>query len=421
MAERKKSHGTSKEGKRRWWEILGPGFITGASDDDPSGILTYSQTGAMFGYRHLWTTVLTLPFMTVVQEMCGRIGMVTGQGLSAVLRKHYGRPVLFIAVAILFCANAVNIGADLGAMAATMQHLVGSSFKVWLAAITLAVLLLEILLPYRQYARVLKYLTLSLFAYVAVVFIVRQDWPAVLVSAVLPTMAFTRESLLNIVAIFGTTISPYLFFWQADEEVEERNLEKKRGAVTAGELHAMRVDTAVGMGFSNLVAFFVIMTAASTLHVAGITQIDTAADAVKALEPLAGKAASLIFALGVLGTGMLAVPVLAGAAAYAVAEAFGWKASLEAPANKAPAFYAILTLAMLFGVFVNAIGVPPFKMLYYTAVLNGVSAPPLLLLILLIANNKKIMGKHVNGRLANVLGVAITLFMALAAFPVLLF
>lgn len=412
----------------KFWNRVGPGFVTGASDDDPSGILTYSQTGAVFGYRHLWTTVLTIPFMTVVQEMCGRIGMVTGRGLGAVLRQHYAKPVLYIAVLILFSANAVNIGADLGAMAASLEHIAGGTFRVWLALVTLLILLLEIFIPYRRYSSILKYLTLSLFAYVLTMFLVEQDWSQVLVSALLPTTAWTRESLVNVVAVFGTTISPYLFFWQTSEEVEEAVLHGKirepgagKPKVTPGELKDMRIDTLVGMVFSNVVAFFVIMTAASTLHPAGITDIETAADAAKALEPIAGPFASLLFTVGIIGTGLLAVPVLAGSAGYAVADAFGWKASLERSAREAPAFYAVIGLSMLIGVIVNAVGVSPFKMLYYTAILNGVSAPPLLLLILLIANNEKIMGNHVNGRWTNLLGFLITMFMTVAVFPILFF
>ena len=405
---------------------IGPGFITGAADDDPSGIGAYSQTGAQFGYSQLWTALFSFPFMTAVQEMCGRIGLVTGDGLSGVIRKHYARPVLYGAVILLLIANTINIGADLGAMASSMQLLLGLPFLFWLLAITILTLVLEIFVSYPRYSKFLKYLTLSLLAYVITVFIVKQDWKLVIWSTLVPTIIWSRKYLLNIVAILGTTISPYLFFWQTDEEVEEEIAAHKISAIGVGkpritksDLRNVRLDTIVGMFFSNLAMFFIIATAASTLGAHGITSINTATDAAQALRPLAGEFAFLIFTLGILGTGLLAVPILAGSASYAVAEAFGWSSGLNKKFSEAHGFYGVITLATLVGLLVNLLGIPPFTMLYYTAILNGMIAPPLLVLILLISNNKKIMGKYVNGPLSNILGWMITAIMAVAGIAVL--
>lgn len=406
---------------------IGPGFITGASDDDPSGILTYAQTGAKFGYRHLWMMFLSVPFMIAVQEMCGRIGLVTGKGLATVIGERYPKPILWVAVILLLVANTVNIGADLGAMAASAELILPLSFWLWLGIFTVFTVLLEIFVSYPLYARFLKYLTLSLVAYVFVAFWVKQDWDEALRYTLIPDFDFTRDSIMNIVAVFGTSISPYLFFWQADEEVEEVIMKgkiKEAGAgvpeVTFGEMRDMRYDTSGGMIISNLIAFFIMVTFASTLHVAGITEIATAADAAKALEPIAGRFASLIFALGVVGTGLLAVPVLAGSASYALSETFGWKASLGKTLKQAPAFYAIIALSMLVGAAVNVIGIPPFRLVYIAAVCNGIAAPPLIFLIVMLARDKKVMGKHRNGPLSTWLGVVIGGFMALCALALLL-
>jgi NRAMP (natural resistance-associated macrophage protein)-like metal ion transporter len=406
---------------------LGPGFITGAADDDPSGIATYSQTGVQFGYGLLWTALFSFPFMTAVQEMCGRIGMVTGKGLSAVIKKHHSRPVLGVAVTLLVAANAVNIGADLGAMASAVQMLFGLPFVFWLLALTIFTLGLEIFVPYPKYAKFLKYLTLTLFAYIVVALIVKQDWNLILHSTLFPTFSSETSFLMNVVAILGTTISPYLFFWQADEEVEEEIAAHKlssNGAgvpkVTTKDIRGMRFDTALGMFFSNLVMFFIIVTAASTLKLGGITSIETAADAAEALRPLAGDLSFILFTLGILGTGLLAVPVLAGSASYAVSEAANLKGGLSKKLHEAKGFYLILTLVTVAGLTVNFLGIPPFTMLYYTAIFNGIAAPPLLILILLISNNKKIMGKHTNGLLSNILGILITAIMAVAGILVLL-
>jgi NRAMP (natural resistance-associated macrophage protein)-like metal ion transporter len=404
---------------KRFLKRLGPGFITGAADDDPSGIATYAQTGAQFGFGQLWTALFSFPFMTAVQEMCGRIGLVTGEGLSTVIRNHYSRLVLYAAVGLLLIANTINIGADLGAMASSAQLILGMPFWFWLIFLTVLTLFLEIFVSYPRYAKFLKYLTLSLFAYVIAALVIKQDWMAVLHATFVPTFTWNHSYIMNIVAVLGTTISPYLFFWQADEEVEEEmtlGLLSKRGRpkMPQGALKTMRIDTVLGMFFSNLVMFFVIVTSAVALRSQGITSVETATQAAAALRPFAGPYASLLFALGIVGTGMLAVPILAGSASYAVAEAVGWNGGLYRKLRDARGFYAVITVSTLIGLLVNLFHIPPFKMLYYTALLNGVVAPPLLLLILLIANNKKIMGKHVNGRWSNTLGIIVTLVMTLA-------
>ncbi len=405
---------------RKLLKTLGPGFITGASDDDPSGIATYSQTGAQFGYTQLWTAFFSIPFMIVIQEMCGRIGLVTGKGLAGVIRHFYPKSILYFTVTLLLIANTVNIGADLGAMAESAQLLLGIPFIFWLIGMTVLTLSLEVFLSYKIYSRFLKYLTLSLFAYIITVFIVHQDWKNVLTSTIVPSFSFSKEYILNIVAIFGTTLSPYLFFWQANEEVEEEIEEGKLKTMDVGrpklsgeEIPQMRADTAMGMIFSNLIMFFIIVTTASTLNSHGVTSIETAAQAATALKPFAGDYAFFLFALGIIGTGLLAVPVLAGSASYAVAESFGWHAGLYRKFQQAHGFYGVITIATLIGLLVNFTSIKPFTMLYYTAILNGLCAPILMILILLISNNKKILGKHTNGIFSNIAGILITIFMGI--------
>ena len=411
-----------KAKKMSFLKSIGPGFITGASDDDPSGIATYSQTGAQFGYTQLWTALFSLPFMIIIQEMCGRIGLVTGMGLAAVIRKHYSKKILYGAVLLLLIANTINIGADLGAMAAAANLVFGVSFVVLLLSMTIVTLLLEVYVPYPTYAKFLKYLTLSLFAYVLTVMVVHVPWKEVAFSTIVPHATLSKDYLMNIVALLGTTISPYLFFWQADEEVEEEIEEGKIRAmgvgiphVSIGDIKRMRLDTIFGMTFSNVITFFIIVTAAATLHVHGITDIQTADEAAKALEPFAGQYATFFFACGIIGTGLLAVPVLAGSAAYAVSEVMSWKEGLSLKLKQAHGFYGVITIATLAGLFINFTGIPAFKVLYYSAVLNGLLAPPLMVLILLIGNNKKIMGKNVNGNWSNWLGWLITAVMGVAA------
>lgn len=407
-------------------KILGPGFITGAADDDPSGIATYSQTGAQFGYGQLWLAIFSFPFMTIIQEMCGRIGLVTGDGLAGIIRKQYAKPILFGAVGLLLVANIINIGADLGAMASSAQLLLGIPFLFWLIGITVFTLVLQIVVPYPTYAKFLKYLTLALFAYIITAFVIHQDWTKIAIATILPSFSFKKEYLMNIVAILGTTISPYLFFWEADEEVEEEIEKKEIQAIGRGkprihgrEIREMRLDTVIGMFFSQLVMWFIIVTTASTLFAHGISSVQTADQAASALRPLAGNFAYVLFAAGIIGTGLLAVPILAGSAAYAVSEAFKFKAGLSKKFHQAKIFYLIIALATLVGLLVNFSPIKPFTMLYYAAVLNGLCAPVLMILILFIGNNKKIMGTHVNGKFSNILGIIITTIMIVASLTLL--
>lgn len=406
--------------------ILGPGFITGASDDDPSGIGTFAHTGAHFGLQQLWVAFFALPFMVTVQEMCGRIGIVQGRGLAAVVKKYYTRPVLFGTVALLVIANTLNIGADLGAMSSSLQLLIPLPFSLILIFFTLLSVIIQITVPYRIYARFLKYLTLSLLVYIATTFVVKLDWRTIALSVFLPTISFSKEYLFNIVALLGTTISPYLFFWQADEEVEEEVLQHKLAEMGKGhprvsmhDLKVMRLDTLFGMLFSNMLMFFIILTTAATLGANGITSIDSAADAAAALRPIVGTFASFIFTIGILGTGLLAVPILAGSAGYAVAESMGWSAGLYKTFTRAPKFYLMIALLTVIGMCINWIGIPPFKMLYYTAMVNGLLAPPLLILIISMGNNRRIVGKYVNSKRTNILACFITLVMMVCGISLL--
>ncbi len=406
---------------------FGPGFITGASDDDPSGIATYSQTGAMFGYSQLWTALFSFPFMTVIQEICGRIGIVTGKGLAGVIKRNYSKKILYFSVSLLLFANIINIGADLGAMASSAQLIIGFPFVVLLIIFTLVTLILEVFISYKVYAKYLKYLTFSLLAYIFGAFVIKQDWTEIFSATLMPSISFNKEYLLNIAAILGTTISPYLFFWQSSEEVEEEVAAgkiKMMGAgipkVTKKDIATLRLDTIAGMFFSNIVMFFIIITCASTLFKNGITNIATAADAAAALKPILGDFSGSLFALGIIGTGFLAIPVLAGSASYAISETLGWKEGLYRKFSKALGFYSVIVFATVIGVIINFTSIPPFKMLYYTAILNGLISPPLLLLILLIGRNEKIMGKYTNSSLTNILGWAITLIMTVIAIGLLL-
>jgi NRAMP (natural resistance-associated macrophage protein)-like metal ion transporter len=401
---------------------LGPGFITGAADDDPSGIATYSQTGAQFGYAQLWIALFITPFMIAIQEMCARIGIVTGRGLATVIKERFGRTVLLIAVFLLLLANTVNIGADLGAMASSAQLVFGGAFLFWVIGMVIAILALEIFVSYKAYSRYLKYFALSLFAYVAAAFAVKQDWGNILRSLFIPTIRMNKEYFFNLVAILGTTISPYLFFWQASEENEEQvadgrldGMDEGKPKVAAGDMRRMRFDTVVGMIFSNIITFFIIATTASTLGRAGIMNVSTATEAAAALRPLAGPFTSIVFALGVIGTGLLAVPVLAGSASYAVAETLDWHSGLYRKLREAHGFYGVITIATLVGILINFLGIPPFRLLYYAAALNGVIAPVLMALILLVAGNKLIMGRYANGLLAKIFGWTATAAMFVAS------
>lgn len=411
---------------KNFFKRLGPGFITGASDDDPSGIATYTQTGAQFGFSQLWAPLFSFPFLTVIQEMCGRIGLVTGQGLAGVMRRHYSRSLLTFCVTLLLIANTINIGADLGAMAAATQLIIPAPFPILVLFFTALTLFLEIFISYKVYVTYLKYFALTLLSYIAVALVVNFDWPSALKAMIKPHFVWSRDYLLNITALLGTTISPYLFFWQSDEEVEEEIAEHKlsgfgRGKpkITYRDVRRMRWDTVFGMFFSNVITFFIIATAAVTLGAHGIHEISTAADAAAALKPLAGNFASLLFTVGIIGTGLLAVPVLAGSASYAVSESFKWKEGLYRKFSQAHGFYGVISAATLVGLVVNFTGIPPFKMLYYTAVVNGAISPILMIIILRIANNKKVLGEHVNSGFSNVLGGIITLVMAAASLGLL--
>lgn len=406
---------------KKIFKLLGPGFITGASDDDPSGIATYSQTGALFGFSQAWTALFSFPLMTAVQEMCGRIGLVTGHGLAGVIRRYYSKKLLYFSVSLLFLANTINIGADLGAMAESAQLIFGLPFIFWLILMVVITLTLEIVVSYKTYSKYLKYLTFALFFYIFAAFVIQIDWSKVLVSTLLPTIQFNKVYVTNILAILGTTISPYLFFWQASEEVEEeiahhklRRMGAGQPKVTPKDISRLRVDTIIGMFFSNLVMFFIIVTAGATLFPAGIHSIGSASEAALALRPLAGDFAFLLFAVGIIGTGLLAVPILAGSASYAISESFGWKFGLYLKLKSAHGFYGAITLATLLGLLINFLDFNSITFLYYTAVINGIIAPPLLIIILLIANNKKIMGNRVNNWILNVLGIVTVLIMSIA-------
>jgi len=379
--------------------LLGPGLLTGASDDDPSGIGTYSQVGARYGTGLLWTLLFSYPLMVAVQLVCARIGRVTGKGLAGNLRELVPRWALWPLIALLLAANTINIGADLGAMGASVQLLAGGEAAWYTLGFGVASVVAEVFVPYHRYVGVLRWLTLALLAYVATVFVVQVPWGRVLHDTLLPHITLDRDTVTSIVAIFGTTISPYLFFWQASQEVEDldacaedRPLLEAPQQATA-QLQRIGVDTALGMGVSNLVAFFIMLTAAATLHAHGVRDIDSAARTAEALRPVAGSFAFALFALGVVGTGLLAVPVLAGASAYAVAETMRWPSGLERKPLRARGFYAVIALATLAGTAMNFVHVNPIRALYWTAVINGVIAVPMLVAIMLLASRERTMGR----------------------------
>jgi NRAMP (natural resistance-associated macrophage protein)-like metal ion transporter len=397
----------------KFLSLLGPGLTTGAADDDPSGIATYSQTGAQFGYGQLWTALFMLPFMTAVQEACARIGLVTGKGVSAVVKQHYSKTVLYSVIALVVIANTINIGADIGAMAAAAQLLVPVPFVLLTLAFTIIILLLEIFTNYRTYSKILKWLAITLLAYPITLFIVHQPWATVLKATVVPHFEFTFAFLFIITGVLGTTISPYMFFWEASQEVEEQKAEGRvfRGKpqISWPHIRRMRIDNTFGMVFSEFATWSIIVVGATVLHNSGIKDVKTAADAAKALEPLvhsfphSGFFAKLIFSVGIIGLGLLAVPVLSGSAAYAVCDTFKWKSSLNLKWKRAPAFYSVICIATIIGLLINFIGIDPVKALVYAAVLNGVAAVPLLFLIVRIASSEKIMGQYKNGWLSSVL------------------
>ena len=410
---------------RRFFAELGPGLITGAADDDPSGISTYSVAGATFGYASLWTALFSFPLMAAVQLMCARLGMVSGRGLASVIRRHYSRRVLWGACALLIVANVINIGADLGGMAEVSEMVTGVKAYVWTPLYAAFIVSLLFWSSYRRIASVFKWLTLVLFAYVLAAFLARPEWGAVLRATLVPHVEWSNGYLAVFVGILGTTISPYLFFWQAAQEVEEdraagrRTVRQRRGATDA-ELRRMRTDVLTGMFFSNLVMYFIILTTAATLHAHGETHIETARQAAEALRPLAGAGAYWLFALGLIGTGMLGVPVLAGSCAYAVAEAEGWRGSLDDTPRLARRFYAVVAIAMLVGLVLNYVGLDAVTMLFWSAVVNGVLAAPLIVLVVLLTSDRAVMGKRVNPPLLRWLGWATAVVMTAATVGMLL-
>jgi len=405
---------------KAYWNILGPGLTTGASDDDPSGIATYSQTGSQYGFQLLWLSVITFPLMAVVQEMCARIGVVTGRGLAGNIRAHFSRRILYLCTIMLFAANAFNIGADLGAMAKAVQ-LLDKGFNFYLGVIGFAVIsvLLQIFLPYARYAKYLKWLALVLLAYVASAIMAHLNFGEILKHAVTPSIHWSKEQVILICAILGTTISPYLFFWQTSQEVEDEILDGKttlaqRQETSKDQVHSMRIDVWSGMLLSNVVMFFIIAACGAILFPKGITHIQTASQAAEALRPFAGNATYWLFSIGIIGTGLLAIPVLAGSSSYAAAESFKWKEGLYRKFHQAHAFYATLALSVLVGLGINFLGIDPIKALIYSAVANGIVAPLVLALIVIISSNKHIMGDWVNKRTTTWLGWAITGVMVLA-------
>ena len=394
---------TEANQRRNLLEVLGPGLVTGAADDDPSGIGTYSQVGAQFGYGMAWTMLFGFPLLASIQAICARIGATTGKGIAQNLRQHYSPMVLRAVVLALLIANVINLGADLGAMGAVLALVIPGPVLGFTAAFGVISVALEVGMSYTRYARVLKWTTLSLFSYVAVVFVAHVPWTQAIASTLVPSFTFDRDHAMALVAIFGTTISPYLFFWQAGQEVEEQHRRHVKplhvSPRTAGaELARIRTDTLVGMGFSHLTALFIIFATAATLHANGVTQITSAAQAAEALRPIAGQFAFALFAIGIIGTGLLAVPVLAGSAAYAVSETFGWTEGLDRRPREAKAFYGVIALATMGGVALNFIGIDPMSALYWAAVVNGLLAPPLMVVTMLIARNPAIMGELVVGR-----------------------
>ena len=378
---------------------LGPGLITGASDDDPSGIATYSQAGAKFGFGMLWVTLFSYPLMCVIQEISARIGRVTGEGIAANIRKHYSAPILYAMVSLLLVANIFNLGADIGAMGAAAKLLLPGPFWAYVLLLGGVSLVLQIAVPYTKYVPYLKWLTLALFAYVATAIVVGQPKWAAIRATFWPSISFSGEYFTALIAVLGTTISPYLFFWQASEEAEDVGVNAAEQALkrapkqAPAQLSRIRFDTYIGMALSNVVAFFIMLTAGVTLHTHGILDIDTADQAAKALEPLAGRFAFLLFAVGIIGTGLLTVPVLAGSAGYAVSETFRWTASLEKKPGQAVKFYGTIGAASVIGLILNFVHLNPIKALFWSAVLNGLVAVPAMTLMMLLTQNKKVMGQ----------------------------
>ncbi|WP_052165881.1 NRAMP family divalent metal transporter [Cupriavidus sp. WS] len=403
-----------------WLRKLGPGLITGAADDDPSGIATYSQAGAQFGFNMLWTVLFTYPLMVGIQVVSARIGRVSGHGLATNIRRHYPAWLLYSVVGLVMVANTINIGADVSAMGEALRLIAGGPAQLYAVVFGVISLLLQVFIPYRRYVRILKWLTLALLAYVATAFVVQIPWSQVLAKMLAPRMSWKPEYVTTVVAVFGTTISPYLFFWQASQEVEDQLAdERARPLIHApaqadANLRRIKIDTGIGMGFSNLVAFFIILTTAVTLNLHGVTDIQTSAQAATALRPIAGDFAFVLFSAGIIGTGLLAIPVLGGSSAYAAAGAFRWRNSLERAPMQAKRFYGIIAVSTLVGIGLGFTAIDPIKALYWSAVINGVVSVPIMALMMLMAARADIMGQFVISRRLKVLGWLATLMMAAA-------
>jgi NRAMP (natural resistance-associated macrophage protein)-like metal ion transporter len=407
-------------------KLFGPGLITGAADDDPSGIATYSSVGAQFGTSMLWTMPLIYPFMAAIQEISARLGRVTGRGIAGNMRCFYPPWMLYVVVAFLIVANIINIGADIGAMGAALNLLIGGPALLYCVLFALVSVFLQVQIPYKTYSNILKWLTFSLFSYVGTIFVVRIDWGEVLRGTLIPTISFKGEYLAALIAVLGTTISPYLLFWQSGEEVEQMESEPKEKPLkkvpqeAPGQFQRIKIDTYIGMAFSNLIAYFIILTAAATLHAHGKTDINSAAEAAEALKPIAGPFAALLFSLGIIGTGLLALPVLGGSAAYAVGEALKWPVGLERKAKEAKAFYSVLALATLIGLVLNFTKFDPIKALVWAAIINGITAAPVMCFMILLASQRKVMGKLTLPLSLKILGWIATAIMALAAIGMVL-
>jgi len=406
---------------RRWLKALGPGLITGASDDDPSGIATYSQAGAQFGYGFGWLMLFSFPLMAAIQEICARIGRVTGLGISGNIRKYYSRSLLRAIVLLLLIANIVNLGADLGAMGDALRLMIGGPAKLYVVLFAVGCAALEIFSRYDRYVRLLKWTTLSLLAYVATAFAVHVPWGQVVHDTVVPSMAWNRDSIVMVMAVLGTTITPYCFFWQSSQEAEDEEVDPAAHPLIAApdearaQIGRIRFDTYFGMALSNLISLFIIVTTAATLRTQGITDIQTSADAAQALRPIAGDFAFVLFASGIIGIGLLAVPVLAGSAAYALGEAFDWRTGLSRSPGEAKAFYGAIAVATIVGVGINLVAIDPIKALFWAAVLNGIVAVPLMVVIMVMAANPRVMGDFTLPLPLKVLGWACTLVMGVAA------
>ena len=409
-----------KVSSKSWLKKLGPGLITGAADDDPSGVATYSQAGAQFGFNMLWTVLFTYPLMVGIQVVSARIGRVTGHSLATNIRKHYPAWLLYSIVSLLLIANIINIAADVAAMGEALKLLIGGYPHLYAVGFGITSLVLQIFIPYSRYVRVLKWLTLALLAYVATVFVVNTPWLLVVKRSLLPHLSWKTEYITTVVAVFGTTISPYLFFWQASQEVEEMRIHSQdKPLITAPEqapanFSRIKIDTFIGMGFSNIVAFFIILTTAVTLNLNGITDIQTSAQAAAALRPIAGEFAFVLFSAGIIGTGLLAIPVLAGSAAYAMAGAFKWKSSLELAPMATKQFYSIIAISTLIGVALCFTPIDPIKALYWSAVINGVISVPIMALMMFMAARTEIMGQFIITFKLKLLGWICTGVMALA-------